>query len=340
MAQKTNSIKNIQVIDSLASIDAMSALSANQGRLLDEKKLDKDAIFSFSTIDHNHAGVYEPADDTIIKEEDIGDKVAGINHEHNDTYSPASHNHCLSDLLEKNYNSLDNKPDLSAIHLHINQDILNNTQESFTHSLKTDYDQAYENLHSHHNLDELDNFNPDDYASSTHNHEGLYEPCDATLLREGNVSSEPNPSQVKPISSEWAYYHEKNTNAHINSIKSINEHTFSIPGEIKPTNNNDDYIPGFFVHIPNGSFKRLTKMYAVLKAGSNCIITVKQNGAETQLNEKTISTIKSEFDSSISMNNGDYIELAVLAVNGDPRGLSCTLVVEESCYYEKMEDVE
>lgn len=105
----------------------------------------------------------------------------------------SSHNHSLSGLSEKSYNSLTDKPDLTSLHSHLNKakldsltaravdlnsitasllsnistaysnnhthsnkTTLDNTQESFTSALKTNYDAAYSALHSHTNKANLD----------------------------------------------------------------------------------------------------------------------------------------------------------------------------------------
>lgn len=48
---------------------------------------------TYSLLGHDHTGVYEPADNTILKDADIGVNVAAFNHNHDGTYAPAVHSH-------------------------------------------------------------------------------------------------------------------------------------------------------------------------------------------------------------------------------------------------------
>lgn len=76
-----------------------------------------------SGTDHTHAGVYEPADDTILKVDDIGGSVASAVHSHDDRY----------------YTEAELDAALAA------------------------------------------------KASSGHDHTGIYEPADATILKDGDI---------------------------------------------------------------------------------------------------------------------------------------------------------
>lgn len=68
-----------------------------------------------SATTHNHAGVYEPADATILKDADIGVNVAAQVHNHDSLYSVLAHNHALNNLTEKSYNSLTDKPSIPSV---------------------------------------------------------------------------------------------------------------------------------------------------------------------------------------------------------------------------------
>lgn len=104
MAEKTNQINSVRIIDELIATDIDKALSANQGRILDETKVNKSELSVLSSpkehdhddryanIAHNHDDIYELSDITILKESDIGVKVPNINHNHPD-YSLSNHNH-------------------------------------------------------------------------------------------------------------------------------------------------------------------------------------------------------------------------------------------------------
>ena len=72
-------------------------------------------LSGYSLTTHNHAGIYEPADATILKDADIGVNVAAQVHNHDATYSQLSHNHALNDLTEKSYNSLTDKPSIPSV---------------------------------------------------------------------------------------------------------------------------------------------------------------------------------------------------------------------------------
>lgn len=68
-----------------------------------------------SATTHNHTGMYEPADNTILKDADIGVSVAAQVHNHDSLYSVLAHNHALNNLSEKSYNSLTDKPSIPSI---------------------------------------------------------------------------------------------------------------------------------------------------------------------------------------------------------------------------------
>lgn len=53
------------------------------------------------------------------------------------------------------------------------------------------------------------------YATAAHNHSGVYEPVDVTLLRQADVDDAPvNGVTTAPVSSNWAYDHAALTTAH------------------------------------------------------------------------------------------------------------------------------
>lgn len=58
-------------------------------------------------------------------------------------YSPTSHNHSLSGLTEKSYNSLTDKPDLSSLHSHSNKSILDSVTTAFRLDLLGKLNTAY-----------------------------------------------------------------------------------------------------------------------------------------------------------------------------------------------------
>ena len=64
--------------------------------------------------------------------------------------SDVGHNHSLSNLTEKSYNSLADKPDLSSLHTHSNKLTLDNIQEALTTLLKGNYDGAYSHSQTSH----------------------------------------------------------------------------------------------------------------------------------------------------------------------------------------------
>jgi hypothetical protein len=53
------------------------------------------------------------------------------------------------------------------------------------------------------------------YAAASHNHSGVYEPADATILKQVDVDDTPvNGVTTVPVSSNWAYDHAALTTAH------------------------------------------------------------------------------------------------------------------------------
>jgi len=66
-------------------------------------------------------------------------------------------------------------------------------------------------------------------AIGNHNHTGTYQPADATILKQADVDDTPvDGVTTAPVSSNWAYDHNANTNAHHNrshAITSSSDHT-------------------------------------------------------------------------------------------------------------------
>jgi hypothetical protein len=101
---------------------------------------------------HNHSGVYEPADGTILKDADIGVNVQA--------YSAT--NALTGDIT---YGQLDTNGDVGT--------------------------------------------SAGQLAIGNHNHSGVYEPVDATILKEADVDDTPvNGVTTAPISSNWAFDHD------------------------------------------------------------------------------------------------------------------------------------
>jgi hypothetical protein len=75
------------VEDNLTSINIDTALSANQGRILNETKADKDHVHDYAPETHNHLVAEIEGLQTEL------DSKADINHNHDATYSPINHNH-------------------------------------------------------------------------------------------------------------------------------------------------------------------------------------------------------------------------------------------------------
>lgn len=76
----------------------------------------------YSLVSHNHAGVYEPADATILKDADIGVTVAAFAHNHSGVYEPVDASLVRSGTLtqEDNYTYL-NRNNASNPVLHVAQ---------------------------------------------------------------------------------------------------------------------------------------------------------------------------------------------------------------------------
>lgn len=75
-------------VKTLETTPPSSAWGSITGTLSEQTDLNT-ALSGKSDTSHNHAGVYEPADATILKDADIGVSVASQGHNHTGTYAPA-----------------------------------------------------------------------------------------------------------------------------------------------------------------------------------------------------------------------------------------------------------
>jgi len=205
---------------------------------------------------HNHAGVYEPADSTIVKEADVDDlPVDGADtvpissnwaYDHADSHAPSDADNTASNetshadvvvdgdfssegLLKRgaaagSYSVVpDDSPDWDAAYAH-----------SQAAHAPSNADNTAANETSHADVVQDGDFNSDgflkrsggagsyavdtnSYALDSHDHDGTYEPVDATIIREADVDDTPVDSATNvPVSSNWAYDHA-NTHAPSNA---------------------------------------------------------------------------------------------------------------------------
>ena len=110
---------------------------------------------TYSEGDHNHAGVYEPADATILKDADIGGSVAAQAHNHSGVYEPAD-----ATILK----DADIGGSVAAqAHTHAG------VYEPADGTILKDADIGVS------------------VAAEGHNHSGTYEPADATILKDADI---------------------------------------------------------------------------------------------------------------------------------------------------------
>jgi hypothetical protein len=142
--------------------------------------------------DHDHAGVYEPADATILKDADIGSSVAAQGHDHSGVYEPAD---------------ADIQTHITAAHAPSNAD---NTAANETSHADVVVDGDFDSDGFLIRSGGAGSYSVDTstYSASDHDHAGTYEPADATILKQADVDDVPvNGVTTAPVSSNWAYDH-------------------------------------------------------------------------------------------------------------------------------------
>jgi hypothetical protein len=151
--------------------------------------------------DHDHAGVYEPADATILKDADIGSSVAAQGHDHSGVYEPAD---------------ADIQTHITAAHAPSNAD---NTAANETSHADVVVDGDFDSDGFLIRSGGAGSYSVDTstYSASDHDHAGTYEPADATIIKQADVDDVPvNGVTTAPVSSNWAYDHA-NTHAPSNA---------------------------------------------------------------------------------------------------------------------------
>lgn len=107
-------------------------------------------------------------------------------------------------------------------------------------------------------------------------------------------------------------------------------HTFSVPGELLAASGQDNVIPGFFVHVPEGRTATLVAVRHVLLGGTSLTATLHRNGnGITGLTGHTVNATATTSDPvDVELADNDYIQLGVSAVSGSPKNLSYTVFIE------------
>lgn len=203
------------------------------------------ATGDFATSAHNHAGVYDPTGTaaSAVSAHAGGSSVHAIasvtglqtaldgksatSHDHAATYAPIakgvtngdSHDHNGGDGGQIAYSTLSGLPTLGtaaaqntgafeaagAISTHAAVTTTHGIS-SFGATLVDDADAA--TARSTLGLGTAATTASTDYATAAHNHSSVYEPVDATLLRQSDVDDTPvNGATTAPVSSNWAYDH-------------------------------------------------------------------------------------------------------------------------------------
>jgi len=149
--------------------------------------VDADIGVTVAAFAHNHAGVYEPADATILKDADIGVTVAAFAHTHAGVYEPAdatilkdadigvtvaafAHNH--SGVYEPADATILKDADIGV------------TVAAFAHNHSGVYEPVFsKNTGFNLNL----GTGAGTVSEGNHNHTGVYEPADATILKDADI---------------------------------------------------------------------------------------------------------------------------------------------------------
>ena len=159
----------------------------------------------YATAGHNHSGVYEPVDATILRDADIGVDVAAFGHNHTGVYAPVSHTHVIADTTGLQA-ALDGKS--ATGHTHAASDVTSGTFDIARIPTGTTGTTAALGDHLHggvyapvsHTHAAADTTSgifdiariPTGTTGTTaalgnHNHSGVYEPADATILKDADI---------------------------------------------------------------------------------------------------------------------------------------------------------
>jgi hypothetical protein len=135
---------------------------------------DADIGVTVATQAHNHSGIYEPADGTILKDADIGSTVSAFAHNHSGVYEPAD-----GTILK----DADIGVTVQAYDITTLKDAdIGSTVSAFAHEHIGVYEPADVTI-----LKDVDiGIN---VASQGHNHTGVYEPANSTILKDADIGS-------------------------------------------------------------------------------------------------------------------------------------------------------
>lgn len=104
-------------------------------------------------------------------------------------------------------------------------------------------------------------------------------------------------------------------------------HGFTYPGEVQV-----ETIPGFYVSLAEGESIKLVGMKYKIGSGTNCKVSLIQNGSKLSgFKEIEVTTSAAEVSGkSVVVNKGDRFELTIESISGTPKALMLTLFLEHT----------
>lgn len=191
---------------------------------------------SFTPSAHTHTGVYEPADSTILKDADIGVSVAA---QHSHPYSASDHNH--TGIYEPADSTILKDADIgvtvSAPHSHPYASTLGTDDNYVTDTEKS-------NLHA----PGSDNQDLSGYSLTSHDHDGTYEPADATILKDADIGVTVSAPHSHPYASTLGTDDNYVTDAEktkLSNLSGTNTGDQDLSGYSLTSHNHDgDYLSG------------------------------------------------------------------------------------------------